>query len=317
MIQKRTIGIVGTGYVGVAAAYAIFMSGLAGEIVLVDKDRRKAEGEAMDLMHGQAFAGHVHVRPGGYPDLAAAQVVVITAGAATRPGESRLGLLGRNAQVFTGIVAELDKHCPEAVLIIASNPVDIMTRITLQSSRRDPQLVIGTGTMLDTARFRALIGQYYNVDPRSVHAYILGEHGDSEVPLWSTAAIGGVPVLGHVIAGKSFERDQMDGLFQRVRTAAYEIIDRKGYTNTAIGLTIMRLAAAVLNDQQAVLPVSRELSGQYGIENVCLSIPSIIGLHGVQDALLPELCPLEQEQLMHSAAILRQSDPSLVGVSEP
>jgi L-lactate dehydrogenase len=307
MIQRRTVGIVGTGNVGVAASLAIFMAGLAGEIILIDKDHRKAEGEAMDLMHGQAFAGRVNVRAGGYPDLTSAQVVVITAGVATQPGESRLALLGRNAQVFAQIVAELDRYSPDSVLIIASNPVDIMTCITQQSSRRSCGLVIGSGTMLDTARFRALIGQYYGVDPRSVHAYILGEHGDSEVPLWSTATIGGVHLMGHVIRGKSFEREQMDRLFQTVRTAAYDIIDRKGYTSTAIGLAIMHLAAAVLKDQQSVLPVSRKLTGAYGIENVCLSIPSIVGLHGVQDALLPKLSPSEHEGLMHSAAVLKQS----------
>jgi L-lactate dehydrogenase len=307
MIQRRTVGIVGTGNVGVAAAYAIFMAGLASEIILVDKDRRRAEGEAMDLMHGQAFAGRVDVRAGDFADLSAAQVVVITAGVAGRAGESRLALLGRNTRVFAQIVAELDRNCPEAVLVIASNPVDIMTHITQESSRRHRALVIGTGTMLDTARFRALIGQHYGVDPRSVHAYILGEHGDSEVPLWSSAAIGGVSLIGNVILGRAFEPGQMDRLFQTVRRAAYEIIDRKGYTSSAIGLTITRLVAAVLNDQRSVLPVSRKLTGAYGIENICLSIPSIVGLHGVQDALLPELSPAEHEGLRHSAAILKQS----------
>lgn len=313
MIQKRTVGIVGTGNVGVAAAYAIFMAGLASEIILIDKDRRRAEGEAMDLMHGQAFAGRVDVRAGDYPDLAAAQVIVITAGVASRPGESRLALLGRNANVFTGIVEQLDRYSPESVLIIASNPVDIMTGITQENSRRDRRLVIGTGTMLDTARFRALIGQYYGVDPRSVHAYILGEHGDSEVPLWSTATIGGVTLADHVISGKSFAPERMDWLFQTVRTAAYEIIERKGYTSSAIGLTIMRLAAAVLNDQRSVLPVSRQMTGAYGIENVCMSIPSIVGIHGVQEALLPKLDLVEQDGLRRSAAILRQSLKEIQG----
>ena len=307
MIQKRIVGIVGTGNVGVAAAYAIFMTGLASEIILIDKDHRRAEGEAMDLMHGQAFAGRVNVRAGDYADLAAAQVVVITAGVASQPGESRLALLGRNAQVFAQIVGELDKHCPDAVLLIASNPVDIMTHITQERSSRSRRLVIGTGTMLDTARFRALIGQYYDVDPRSVHAYILGEHGDSEVPLWSTATIGGVPLVDHIIMGKTFDHEQMETLFRTVLTSAYDIIDRKGYTNTAIGLTILRLAHSIMNDQQSVLPVSRRLKGEYDIENVCLSIPSVVGLRGVQDALLPRLSPAEHDGLMRSAAILKQS----------
>lgn len=307
MIQKRTVGIVGTGHVGVAAAYAIFMAGLASEIILIDKDNRRAAGEAMDLMHGQAFAGRVGVRAGGYPDLEQAQVIVVTAGVAGRPGESRLALLGRNARVFDQIVGELDRYSPESVLVIASNPVDIMTWITQQSSRRSSGLVIGTGTMLDTARFRALIGGYYDVDPRSVHATIIGEHGDSEVPLWSTATIGGVSILKHAILGKSFNRAEMDRLFETVRTAAYEIIDRKGYTSTAIGLTIMRLVAAVFNDQQSVLPVSRQATGAYGLDNVCLSIPSLVGNRGVQDALLPPLSPEEHQGIVRSADVLKQS----------
>ncbi|MGA6925410.1 MAG: L-lactate dehydrogenase [Desulfosarcina sp.] len=307
MIQRRTVGIVGTGNVGVAAAYAIFMAGLASEIILIDKDHRRAEGEAMDLMHGQAFAGRVTVRAGEYPDLEQAQVIVVTAGVSGQPGESRLALLGRNARVFTQIVGELDRYSPESVLVIASNPVDIMTWITQQSSRRSPGLVIGTGTMLDTARFRALIGDYYDVDPRSVHATIIGEHGDSEVPLWSTATIGGISILNHAILGKSFDRNAMDRLFEKVRTAAYEIIDRKGYTSSAIGLSIMRLVAAVFNDQQSVLPVSRQVTGAYGIDNICLSIPSLVGNRGVQDALPPPLSQEEHEGIMNSANILKQS----------
>ena len=307
MIQKRTIGIIGTGHVGVAAAYAVFMAGLCSDIILVDKDHRKAEGEAMDLMHGQAFAGSVSVRAGDYVDLAAAQVVVITAGTATTAGESRLALLSRNVEVFSEIITQLDRHNPEAVLIIASNPVDIMTYFCQSHSRRPIARVVGTGTMLDTARFRALLGRYYDVDPRSVHAYIIGEHGDSEVPLWSTAHIGGVPILGQSVFDKPFDLTAMDRLFESVRTSAYEIIARKGYTSAAIGLSIVRLAEAVLNDQKSVLPVSRKLTGEYGIEHVCLSIPSIVGLHGVDNALLPKLSASEHEKLVQSADILKQS----------
>ncbi|RJQ78136.1 MAG: L-lactate dehydrogenase [Desulfobacteraceae bacterium] len=307
MIQKRTIGIVGTGHVGMASAYAVFLRGLAGEIILIDKDRRRAEGEAMDLMHGQAFVETTTVRAGGYADLSAAQVVVITAGVAQKPAETRLALLNRNAAVFRDIIGQLDEHTPESVLIIASNPVDVLTYITKALTRRSSRLVIGTGTMLDTARFRALLGQYYGVDPRSVHAYILGEHGDTEVPLWSTARIGGVPLVGNTILGKAYVQTDMDRLFESVRNAAYEIIARKGYTNTAIGSAIARLVEAVLDDQRSVLPVSRQLNGHYGIHEVCLSIPSIIGQTGLTDALLPQLSGIELEGLRHSAAVLRES----------
>jgi L-lactate dehydrogenase len=312
MIQKRTIGIVGTGQVGMAAGYAVFLLGLASEIILIDKNMRRAEGEAMDLMHGQAFAGSVTVRAGTYADLAAAQVVIVTAGVAQKPGESRLALLNRNAAVFREIVEQLDRHSPNAVLIIASNPVDVLTYVTQALSRRSGALVIGTGTMLDTARFRALLGRHYGVDPRSVHAYILGEHGDSEVPIWSSAAIGGVPLVGATVLGKPFDEGRMARLFARVRNAAEEIISRKGHTNTAIGSAIARLVDAVLDDQRSVLPVSRRLDGQYGIHDICLSIPSIVGRHGATDALLPRLNDTEREGLRRSAAVLEESLQGIV-----
>ena len=307
MIQKRTIGVVGTGHVGVAAAYALFMRGLASEILLIDRDTARAEGEAMDLMHGQAFYESIAVRAGDYRDLSSAQLVVITAGVAQKPGESRLDLLNRNAAVFRDIVGQLDRHSPDSVLVIASNPVDILTYVTQKISRRDPSRVIGTGTMLDTGRFRALLGRHYKVDPRSVHAYIIGEHGDTEVAVWSAANIGGVSLLENTLRGKPFQPDEMDRLFDEVRNAAYEIIDRKGYTNTAIGMAIVRLVQAVLDDQKSVLPVSRMLSGEYGLSDVCLSIPSVIGIHGVEDAILPALSDKELGELHHSARVLKES----------
>ncbi len=312
MIQKRTIGIVGTGQVGVAAAYALFMRGLASEIILIDKDAKRAEGEAMDLMHGQAFFENITVRAGDYRDLSSAQLVVITAGVAQKPGENRLDLLNRNAAVFSEIVGQLDRHSPRSVLVIASNPVDILSYVTQKISRRDPCRVIGTGTMLDTGRFRALLGRHYGVDPRSVHAYILGEHGDTEVPVWSAANIGGVPLVDHSICGKPFQAAEMNRLFDQVRNAAYEIIDRKGYTNTAIGMAIVRLVQAVLEDQKTVLPVSRMLTGEYGLTDVCLSIPSVIGINGVQDAILPSLSDTELGALQHSARVLQES---ITGIS--
>jgi L-lactate dehydrogenase len=306
MIQKRTIGIVGTGNVGVASAYAIFMRGLASEMILVDKNMKRAEGEAMDLMHGQTFSGTITVRTGDYRDLSSAQLVVITAGVPQRPGETRLDLLNRNAAVFREIVGELDQRTPRSVLVIASNPVDILTYVTQKISRRDPSRVIGTGTMLDTGRFRALLGRHYGIDPRSVHAYILGEHGDTEVPAWSIANIGGVRLVDNMVLGKSFQVEDMNRLFEQVRDAAYDIIDRKGYTNSAIGMAIVRLAEAVLEDQKSVLPVSRMLNGEYGIEDVCLSIPSVIGIDGLEDAILPALSDAELDALRHSAQTLRE-----------
>jgi L-lactate dehydrogenase len=307
VIQKRSIGIVGTGNVGVAGAFAVFLRGLCSEIILIDKNRARAEGEAMDLMHGQAFGERVAVRSGDYEDLGDAQLVVITAGVAQKEGETRLDLLNRNAAVFRDIIGRLDRYAPRAVLIIATNPVDVLTHVSQTLSRRAGAQIIGTGTMLDTARFRVLLGQHYRVDPRSVHAYIVGEHGDSEVPLWSSARIGGVSLKDHTISGRSFHQDEMEALFTRVRNAAYDIISRKGYTNTAIGSAIARLVEAVLEDQGSVLPVSRLLVDQYGIRDVCLSIPTIVGSSGVQEALLPRLSPSELKGLQNSATVLRQS----------
>jgi L-lactate dehydrogenase len=307
MIQKRSIGIVGTGNVGFAAAYAIFLRGLASEIILIDKNLKRVEGEAMNLMHGQAFFETITVRAGDYRDLSAAQLVVVTAGVAQKPGETRLDLLNRNAAVFREIVGELDQHTPRSVLVIASNPVDVLTYVTQKLSRRDPSMVIGTGILLDTGRFRALLGRYYEVDPRSVHAHILGEHGDTEVPAWSTANIGGVRLVDNTVLGKSFQAEEMNQLFERVCDAADAIIQRKGYTNAAIGIAIVRLVEAVLADQKSVLPVSRMLNGEYGIEDVCLSIPSVIGIDGLEDAILPALSDAEVLALHYSAQTLRES----------
>jgi L-lactate dehydrogenase len=306
MIQRRTVGIVGTGNVGIAAAYALFLRRQASDIVLIDKDMRRAEGEAMDLMHGQSLVGRATVRAGSYEDLADAQVVLISAGVAQQPGETRLDLLNRNAEVFREIAVALDRHAPGAILVIATNPVDILTWVMQELSSRPAARIIGTGTMLDTARFRALLGAHYGVDPRSVHAYILGEHGDSEVPLWSSASIGGQAIEDRTVLGRSWDREVMDTLFDQVRRAAYAIIDRKGYTNLAIGVVLAQLVEALLEDQKSVLPVSVRLDGEYGIGNVCLSIPCVVGIEGVEGRVLPGVDAQELAGLMHSAEVLRE-----------
>lgn len=308
MIQRRTVAIIGTGNVGVAAAYALFNQRLASEIILVDLDEERAEGEAMDLMHGQLLVGNVNVWAGNYEDLGSAQVVIICAGVGQQsPTESRLELLNRNAAVFDVIIGKLDKYAPDAILIVATNPVDILTYVTQTLSARDSKRIIGTGTLLDTARFRALLGKYYNVDPRSVHAYILGEHGDSEVPIWSQATIGGKPIKNATVLGKPFNPAKMEELFVQVREAAYEIIKRKGYTNTAIGVVIARIAKTILEDEKSVMPVSIVLSGEYGINDVCLSLPCVVGIEGVIDRVLPQLNEEETAKLKSSASILKKS----------
>ncbi len=308
MIQRRTVGIVGTGHVGVAAAYALFNQRLASELLLLDLDERRAEGEAMDLMHGQVLVGSMAARAGRYDDLAAAQVIVIAAGVSQQsPDETRLHLLSRNADIFREIIAQLDRHAPEAILVIATNPVDILTYVAQAESRRRPERIIGTGTLLDTARLRALLGRHYGVDPRSVHAYILGEHGDSEVPVWSSAAVGGRLIFENTVLGTPFDRAALEELFEAARTAAYEIIRRKGHTDSAIGVVIARIVRAILGDERSVLPMSVRAEGAYGIEDVCLSLPCVLGLAGASGQVLPELTDEEAEGLRASASVLKES----------
>lgn len=307
MLSRRIIGIIGTGQVGMAAAYAIFQQRIASKLILVDLDKKRAEGEAMDLEQGQAYVGRCSVQAGEFKDLKDAQIIVICAGSAQKPGESRLALLNRNAGIFKAIAKELDEHAPEAILLIASNPVDILTYIMHELSHRPPNRILGTGTMLDTTRFRTLLGEYYNVDPRSVHAVIIGEHGDSELPLWSAADIAGTAIPHHTIMDRSYDREELDKIFQRAKNAAYDIIERKGFTNWAIGLVIAHLARTILGDQNSVLPVSIRLQGEYGISDVCLSLPSAVGIDGMVKSLPPALNESELKALKNSANVLKKS----------
>jgi L-lactate dehydrogenase len=299
------VGIIGTGNVGVAGAYAMFVQGTCSELVLVDLDMKRARGEALDLMHGQAYTGRISVRAGGYEDLAGAQVVVITAGAAQKPGETRLDLLNNNARVFRSIAQDLDRHVPDACLVVASNPVDILTWMMQELSDRPPSRIIGTGTMLDTSRFRSLLGEHYDVDPRSVHGYILGEHGDSEFAAWSTVSIGGKSPVRSTVLGRKWDEERMQALFVRVRDAAYEIISGKGYTNLAIGLVISRLVSRILQDRHSIQPVSVRLDEGYDLPGMCISVPALIGANGVERLIHLNLPENERAALEHSADILR------------
>ena len=305
MLHRHTIGIVGTGQVGMAAATALFQQRIARELILIDLDRKRAEGEAMDLMHAQGYVGRRRVWAGDYSDLSSAQIVIITAGVGQKPGEDRLSLLNRNAAVFKQIAEQLDLHAPKAILIVASNPVDILPYVMQELSERPDEKVIGTGTMLDTTRLRTLLAEHYQVDPRSVHALILGEHGDSEFAVWSRANIGGTPLRNQTILGRPYDPDFLDETFQQVRTAAYEIIERKGYTNWAIGLVLAHLVRTIQEDQGSVLPISVRLHGEYGIENVCLSIPVAVGIGGAGERVLLPLNDDEQQALVASANTLK------------
>ena len=305
-MSRHRVGIIGAGQVGVASAFAMFVQEVCAELILVDIDKKRAHGEAMDLMHGQGYVGRIVVRDGEYQDLSDCQVIVIAAGAAQKPGETRLDLLNNNARIFREIADNLDRYAPDAIVVVASNPVDILTYMMQQLSTRPKHHVIGTGTMLDTSRFRTLLGQYYGVDPRSVHGYILGEHGDSEFAAWSTVTIGGKSVR-HGVLGKDWDPTEMDGLFANVRDAAYRIIEGKGYTNWAIGLVISRLVDIILDDRRSIQPVSALLRGDYGLSDVCVSVPAQIGSNGVQRLIHLELEDDEQRALENSAAVMKKN----------
>jgi L-lactate dehydrogenase len=309
--SKHKVGIIGAGNVGVAGAYAMLVGRMCSELVLVDLNAKRAHGEALDLMHGQGFIGRRQVRAGDYSDLAGCQVVVVTAGAAQKPGETRLDLLAKNARILASIAEQLDKSCPDAIVVVASNPVDILTYMMQQFSGRSNSRIIGTGTMLDTSRFRTLLGSYYDVSPQSVHGYILGEHGDSELAAWSTVTIGGRPIVGNTLFGKPYDEDDMHELFESVRHAAYEIIEAKGYTNWAIGLALGRLAEILLQDGKSIQPVSVRLEGQYGADDVCISVPARLGMDGVEAVIDLDLTDEEELAFERSATLLKENISSI------
>jgi L-lactate dehydrogenase len=309
---NRKVGLVGTGLVGSSFVYGLMIRELATEIVLIDVNDEKAIGEMMDFNHGLSFSKPVKITAGNYEDLSDAQVVVIAAGASQRPGESRLDLLARNTDIFRAIVPEVVRQNPEGIILIATNPVDILTYISLKESRLPSSRVIGSGTILDTSRFRFLLGQHYGVDARSVHAYIIGEHGDSEIPLWSLANIGGVRLQEFApLQNKQYDQTEMDKLFVGVRDAAYEIIKRKGATYYAIGLGLVSIVETILGDYRSVLSVSTLMTGQYGVTDMCLSLPCVVGGNGVEEILTLNLSEEEELGFRLSAEKLKSTLKSL------
>ena len=299
--------IVGTGHVGATLAYALVLHGLAPEIVLIDADRGRAEGEAMDLSHAVPFTHPGRVWAGDYSDCETADVVVLTAGAGQKPGETRLDLAARNAAIFREVVPRITDANPQAVLLVATNPVDVLTFATWKLSGLLPQRVIGSGTILDTARFRHLLSQHCGVDARSVHAYIIGEHGDSEVPIWSLANIAGMR-LADFRAAHALGPDQaaMDAIVDDTRRAAYHIIERKGATYYAVAAGLLRILEAILRDQATVLSVSSLVPPEYGVEDVCLSLPTVITRQGIERVLHLPLSAEERVAFVRSGAVVRR-----------
>jgi L-lactate dehydrogenase len=296
------------GNVGSSFAYALLLSGLAAEIVVIDVNHAKAEGEAMDLNHAVPFAKPTKIWAGSYEDCAGAAVTVIAAGANQKAGETRLDLVHKNAKIFSEIVPQIVKHNPEGILLVATNPVDVLTYISYKISGLPAERVIGSGTILDTARFRYLLSQHFEVDARSVHGFIIGEHGDTEVPVWSMANIAGMRLDDYCQAhGISCDQSNLDEIFRQTRDAAYEIIQRKGATYYAVAAGLMRIVEAILRDQSTVLSVSSLVQGQYGLRDVCLSLPTVISHKGVERVLQLVLSEDERVLLMKSANVLKET----------
>ena len=306
--RPRKGAIIGAGQVGMACAYSMLIQSTFDELVLVDVDRVKLEGEVMDLVHGLSFVAPAIVKAGTIADCQGADIVIITAGARQKTGESRLELLGRNVAIFKHLISELVQYCPDAIYLVVSNPVDVMTYVTWKLSGLPCNAIIGSGTMLDTARFRYLLAQNLQLDPRSIHAYIIGEHGDSEVPVWSRLNVAGAPLLAlDPELGTIQDPEQWYRLFEQAKNAAYEIIQRKGATSYAIGLAVTQIAQAILRDQNRVLTVSCLTNGIYGIEDVYLSLPAVVNRYGVNRIVQLSLSDKEEQQLKQSAQLLHQA----------
>ena len=311
------VGIVGAGQVGATTAYALVMRGIGRELVLVDLDQKRARAEADDILHAVPFAHPLKVAAGDYPDLTGCRVVIITAGVSQRPGETRLDLLKRNADIFSGIVPQVIEHAPGAILLVTTNPVDVLTHLTARIASQSgvPACrVMGSGTTLDTARFRALLAQHLGVDPHHVHGYVLGEHGDSEVLSWSLVTVGGVPLEDFCKEWNICTDDEVrERITQGVKQAAYRIIEGKGSTNFGIGSALARIVQVILGDQRSLLTVCTPVAEVTGVEDVTISLPHLIGGEGILDTVpLPlALNKAESDALRASARVVRRAFESL------
>lgn len=313
--NPRKVVIVGAGSVGATFAYALAQSGAANSICLIDNNQKLAEGQVADLSHGLPYYPSVSIYSGDTEDYGDAQVIVITAGSAQRSGESRLDLLKRNASIIEGIMDDIIEQQSRAIVVVVTNPVDVLTQVALRHSRWSRSHIFGSGTVLDSARFRYFISKEMGVDVKSVHAYILGEHGDSELPAWSLTNLGGVPIQQYVQNNGLKENwpERRQAIFEAVKNSAYHIIDYKGATNFAVGQALVRIVQAILRDSHSVLTVSIQLRGEYGIEGTCLSVPCIVSKDGVEKVLIADLGETEQQALQHSASVLKESMAGLLG----
>lgn len=307
MINQRKAAVIGCGFVGASCAFSLMQKGLFSELVLIDANQAKAQGEAMDLSHGLPYTGSMDIYCGDYDDLADCALIIIAAGANQKPGETRLDLIDKNIAIFQKIIPQIVKRNFEGILMVVSNPVDVLTYGAYLISGYPPNRVIGSGTVLDTARLKQLLAEHLSVDSRSVHAIIIGEHGDSELAVWSGANVSGID-LDHFceIQGHFDHESAMNRIYENVRDSAYEIIERKGATYYGIAMAVARIAESIVKDERSVMPISVVLDGEYGLKGLCLSIPSIVGSNGVEKVLEIPLSSIEMEKLQVSAQQLKQ-----------
>ena len=310
-INNRKVAIIGCGFVGSASAFALMQSGLFSEMVLIDSDQRKAEGEAMDISHGEAYARPMNIYAGNYDDAKDAAIIVITAGANQKPGETRLDLVQKNVNIFKSIMPEIAKRNYKGIILVVANPVDILTYTAFKLSGLPEERVIGSGTVLDTARFRENLGNHLGVDSRSVHAFIIGEHGDSEIPVWSTANIAGVPINKFCEARGHFaHQEAMERIAHEVKMSAYEIIERKKATYYGIAMAVKRICECIVRDEKSVLPVSNMMHGAFGITDITMSMPAVVGRKGIELQMPITLSAKETKALQDSAALLKKTAAS-------
>lgn len=313
------IGIVGTGFVGATAAYALVMSGVGREIVLIDKNEARAQAEAADLLHAVPFAHPLTIKAGNYDDLPGSRVVIMAAGVSQKPGETRLQLLERNATVFRSVIPQIFQNAPDAILIVATNPVDVMTHLSAQYAAEfgvPSQRVIGSGTTLDTARYRALLGQYLGVDATHVHGYVVGEHGDSEVLTWSLTNIGNMPLDAFCnMKGLRLDNAKRQEIDEKVRRAAYHIIEGKGATYYGVGSALARIVHNILADRRAIMTVCTPTAEIAGVKNVTVSFPHLVGGQGILETFALPLNEKEEKALHDSASLIRSIIDELENVA--
>ena len=304
-MNKQKCAVIGCGFVGTSIAFSLIQEEMFSELVLIDINQTKAEGEAMDLSHGLPFVHPMKIYAGTYADLADCFLIIITAGAGQRPGETRLELVRKNVEIFRDMIPQITAVTQDARLLIVSNPVDVMTYAAWKLSGYPPEHVIGSGTVLDTARLKYLLGAHLGVDSRSVHAFIIGEHGDSELAVWSSANISGVDLDSFCDICGACDGETLHRLYEDVRTSAYKVIEKKGATYYAIALAVTRIARAIVREEHSVLPVSAYVNGHYGVSDVYFGVPSIVGADGVEKVLGIPLDGSEQQQLEHSVQTLK------------